>query len=356
VVRQLHENYESELSAAAVLFGFTVDSLTLRRIDLWAEHVVILSYILIAAVAILLMHLYNEGKLRRWQIFNQADWWVPLVMQFAFGGLFSVFLVFYGRAGSLSANWLFLLMLVGFLIGNEFFRRRYRRLTFNITVWYTAVLAYCIFAIPILVNQIGGWVFILSGIVSLAIVSGFVYGISLISPRSLRLYKNTVIAGISAVFALTTLLYFTHAVPPIPLSLQEVRVAYNVNRSTSGNYTLTVPDRPLYKQLLPRDAIAVGSGQPVYFYSSVFAPTQFDTRIVHNWQHYKDGRWRSKSRISYPLVGGRAGGYRGYSFKRNLTEGRWRVSVETDNGRLIGQETFRINFTDEVPDREAVIR
>lgn len=352
----MHENYESELSAAAVLFGFTVDSLTLRRIDLWAEHVVILSYILIAAVAILLMHLHNEGKLKRWQIFNQADWWVPLVMQFAFGGLFSVFLVFYGRAGSLSANWLFLLMLVGFLIGNEFFRRRYRRLTFNITVWYTAVLAYCIFAIPILVNQIGGWVFILSGIISLVIVGGFVYGVSLISPQSLRLYRNTVIAGISAVFALTTILYFSHAIPPIPLSLQEVQVAYSVDRNSSGNYQLTVPDKPFYKALLPRKRVSVASGKPVYFYSSVFAPAQFNTRITHNWQHYENGQWQSKSRISYPLIGGRSGGYRGYSLKRSITEGKWRVSVETDNGRLIGQETFRINFTEQPLDRERVIR
>jgi len=98
-IRQLHERYETHFSALALTAGFIFDSLTLRRIDLWAENAAILVFLLIAGLAIVLMHYVNTGWLQEVSIFGhqpfaQAGWWLPLVMQFAFGGLFSMFLVF----------------------------------------------------------------------------------------------------------------------------------------------------------------------------------------------------------------------------------------------------------------------
>ena len=40
-------------------------------------------------------------------------------------------------------------------------------------------------------------------------------------------------------------------------------------------------------------------------------------------------------------MGGRDGGYRGYSVKGNPQAGDWRVDIETIDGRLVG----RIRFT-----------
>ena len=40
-------------------------------------------------------------------------------------------------------------------------------------------------------------------------------------------------------------------------------------------------------------------------------------------------------------MGGRDGDYRGYSYKKNLQAGRWRVGVETKKELLLG----RIGFT-----------
>ena len=52
--------------------------------------------------------------------------------------------------------------------------------------------------------------------------------------------------------------------------------------------------------------------------------------------------WEKRDRIGYKVEGGRTSGYRGYSFKRNVEGGSWRVDVETDGGLVIGRTYFDI--------------
>jgi len=42
------------------------------------------------------------------------------------------------------------------------------------------------------------------------------------------------------------------------------------------------------------------------------------------------------------VVGGRDNGYRGYTFKRHVQPGRWRVEVRTETGRLLGRIPFEL--------------
>lgn len=354
-IRQLHESYEYHLSALAVLAGFTIDSLTLRRVDLWAEHIVIISYLVIAALAIIVMLLHSEGRLQE-GIFKDVEWWAPLIMQFAFGGLFSVFLLFYGRASSLAANWPALVILLSLLVGNEFFRRKYQRLTFNLTVWYTAALAYCILLLPILVNQIGDWVFVVSALSSLLLVFGFVRLLALISTELISALKRTLLVSFVGVAAFTSLLYFSHIIPPIPLSLQETSVAHNITKLSGGSYRLSVEDKAWYRSVLPNETVHITPNKKAYVFSSVFAPTGFNTDIVHDWQYLKKDRWVSVSRVSFPVIGGRDDGYRGYSQKSNLQAGHWRVLVETNQGRRLGAENFQVELVDQPVELRSKLR
>jgi hypothetical protein len=36
------------------------------------------------------------------------------------------------------------------------------------------------------------------------------------------------------------------------------------------------------------------------------------------------------------------GGYRGYTFKRQVQPGRWRIEVRTEHGRLLGRIAFEL--------------
>jgi hypothetical protein len=53
-------------------------------------------------------------------------------------------------------------------------------------------------------------------------------------------------------------------------------------------------------------------------------------------------KWVSVTRITFPIRGGRDGGYRGFSVKENLFEGRWRVDVKTERNQIIGRMKFNI--------------
>lgn len=44
-------------------------------------------------------------------------------------------------------------------------------------------------------------------------------------------------------------------------------------------------------------------------------------------------------KLDYEVTGGRGGGYRGYTYKLNVS-GKWRVDEETEEGLLLGRIKF----------------
>ena len=82
----------------------------------------------------------------------------------------------------------------------------------------------------------------------------------------------------------------------------------------------------------------------MYFYSAVFSPTDLDTKIFHSWQYFNEDKekWIENFKIGYTIVGGRDGGYRGYSIKENIFSGRWRVDVMTEREQLLGRYKFTV--------------
>jgi len=165
--------YERRISSGALLFGFVFDNLTLTRIDLLYDNLVLISYLFVAGASIVLLHIIQAKNLNG-RVFSNMRHILPISLQFAFGGLFSGFAIFYTRSASLLASWPFLLVLFGLLIGNEFLRGTYRRLTFQVSVFFFAVFSFMIFYIPTLLGTMGALVFLLSGAVSLLLVWGFV--------------------------------------------------------------------------------------------------------------------------------------------------------------------------------------
>src|SRR5438046_3026621 len=63
-------------------------------------------------------------------------------------------------------------------------------------------------------------------------------------------------------------------------------------------------------------------GERVYVFSAIFAPSGLSTIIFHEWQHYDENTkdWVTTNTEQFPIIGGRDGGYRGYSFKDNAEE------------------------------------
>jgi hypothetical protein len=177
-------------------------------------------------------------------------------------------------------------------------------------------------------------------------------------PKRVRETLTATARAVASIYLLINLLYFLNAIPPLPLALKDAGVFHAVTR-TGDAYTVSYEPVEWYEAYLRYKTIFHRMpDEPVYVYTAVFAPTGISTGLVHEWQQYDEGqgRWITRDRISFPITGGRAGGYRGYTIRRDIEDGSWRVNVLTDFNRLIGRVTFRVVTVSEPPVREETLR
>ena len=347
--------YERYLSGASLLAGFVVDTLTLRRVDLLPETILLYSYLGIAALAIFLIHLMEENAAEGGVAARFVPW-LTFLLQFTFGGLFSAFLIFYSRSASLSASWPFLALLLFVFVGTELFKRHHARLVFQLSIFYFAIFSFCVFSIPIAVGAIGSWVFVLSGVVSLVVFSLFVFLLRITGRARIRARMPSIAFSIGAIFILINVLYFSNILPPIPLALKEIGMYHSVSR-TDAAYIL-LGEAPPWYHAFSRPILHITEGEPLYVFAAVFAPVSLKTDVVHRWQYYDASvkMWKDSTVVRFPMIGGRDGGYRGFSLKYGVTPGLWLVSVETPNGQLIGRTTFTVEKVFELPPLEQTFR
>lgn len=341
--KRLFDRYEKYLMPLTMAVGFVVDNLTLRRIDLGIENLVIIIYLLLATAAIFYINTYKKklfsNKFLAW--LNLA---APFALQYAFGALFSAFTVFYFRSATLPVSWPFLILLLSLLFGNEFFRQRYERLYFHLSILYVALFAYSVFALPLIVKQIGRLVFLGSGLLSLSLMAGLVYLLSKIDAAALKKNKSRLIASIIIIYCLFNLLYFNNIIPPIPLAMKTGGIYHQVARS-GNDYRFSFEKARWYE--FWRETSSVYHWQPgqrVYAFSAIFAPTKFNEQIFHLWLYYDEVQkeWVEKNKLNFSITGGSDTGYRGYSYKTTIEPGRWRVDVVTDTNQTLGRIKFQV--------------
>src|SRR3989338_10470224 len=161
--------------------------------------------------------------------------------------------------------------------------------------------------------------------------------------------RKKLLISIGSVFIIFNILYFTNIIPPIPLSLEFKAVYHNVTKITEGQYRAIYEKNPWYLLRKQSHTIHINGIEPVYVFTSVYAPIDFTTSIMHQWQYFDENgrRWITTDSILLPIAGGRDEGFRGFSRKENIFPGSWRIIVRTKRQQILGYVYFRI--TDEVP-------
>ena len=338
------ERNEHHLSALVFLGGFVLDSLAFRRADLPLVNGLFVAYIVVAVLGISFSHFFLA---RRPDLAKKGRKSLPalctLAAQFCLGGLLSGCLILYFRSAVLSASWPFLILLALVFVANELMHSQRERLAFQVGLFYLTLYAYAIFELPIVIGRMGGPIFILSGLTSLvASVALCVLLYAIARDRFLESAQWIATAFIG-IFLMLNFAYFTGVLPPLPLSLTEATIAHNIVHDGS-NYDLTVEQGSNgLLSAFTATVIHYEPGTPLYAYSAVFAPVTITTPIVHEWQYHDPQKgWTTTSKVSFPIAGGRDGGYRGYSEALALQPGQWRVSIETSTGQVIGRLNFNV--------------
>ncbi len=342
---------ERHLGAAAFVFGFATDLVTFTVLSVAYANLVFAGYLLLATVSVLLSALVPRSREYIHSFVRAISIVAPLAAQYAIGGMLSGFMIFYTKSAELSASWPFLVLLAAVFIGNEFFRLQYKYLAFQLGLLYFALYGYLIFALPLFLGRLGPDVFLMSTGASLAVFAVFLYILRRINRLELTRSLRYLLPGAVATLLLVNVAYFTGALPPIPLTMPESGIYHSVARVDNRYVAMSEPARAWYQLLSPRTVHTIG-GIQLYAFSAVAAPIKFGTTVTHRWEWYDQnlGSWVTKSRIEFPISGGRPGGYRGYSVFAPVESGQWRVSVETKNGQVIGRIPFTLMVTTAIPE------
>jgi len=338
---------KKHVSTIAFFGGFIIDTLTLGRVDAWYDNALFVLYLVTAFLGILLVHAVDTGRFAPRSL-RVRKAWLPALVQFPIGGLFSGFLIFYVKSASFLTSWFFLALLLVLFVGNEFLHKRYERLVFQVSMFYFALFSYLVLLVPTVLGEISTSAFLLSGLTSLFLVALLVQTLMRLFPDVYRRSARHLAFSIGGICLLFNVLYFANIIPPVPLALKGIGIYHSVVRE-QGGYRVTFEEPAWYA--FWRDTGAVfhrAPGEAAYCFSAVFAPTSVSTDIYHAWMRKnKKGDWVRENRTPFPIQGGRDGGYRGYTIMHTLTEGEWRCVVETERGQVLGETRFQVEGVSE---------
>lgn len=331
---------EKHLSTVAFVVSFIIDTIAYERVDLPWVSVIFSIMFLVASVCIIVNHyLHRDRADAAPSIKNPFYTILPIIAQFFTGGLLSGCFIFYTRSANLLSSWPFILLLAMVFFGNELFSKYRERLTFQTVQLFLALYLYAIFELPIERGEMGSIVFVESGSMTVVAFALFLGILWFVGKRRLELSLRRIVLWCGVFLVAINFFYFTGVLPPLPLSLKDAEVYHSVTKSSSG-YTVTAEsgNKPFFGVAVEH----VVPGSALYVYSAVFAPIKITTPIVHRWEKFEDGTWTTVSKVAFPIAGGRDTGYRGYSWFDAISAGQWRVSIETENGAVLGRVRFDV--------------
>lgn len=337
------ERRERHLTGVWLAGGFAFDSWTFGRIDRPETQAVFIIYLLVAGVAIAVLHTLESGPEGR-RPSEKTRTILIFMTQFALGALLSGFCVFYIRSASLTSSWPFLLAMAAILIGSEYLRRYHTRLVFAALLLFFSIYSYAILLVPLVIGQIGAIPFLLSGMVAVGIFFVYMRALARLGHERYRGARMQVAAGMVLITIALNAAYFLRILPPLPLVLTDAGI-YHAAKRVNGNFQVAEEDEPAEWRALfgSHPIMHIQPGSKLYLYNAIFAPRGLRTTILHEWQWLDPKRgWVNHQRIPVRIEGGRDGGYRYYTVKTAPKPGDWLVRINTSDGRSIGRVRFAV--------------
>jgi len=144
-------------------------------------------------------------------------------------------------------------------------------------------------------------------------------------PRPLhpRAYLRVALLLVAALSSTALITLFAPYLPPVPLVCLEQAAGTGV---------------------VSREVVGVGSVFPagterVYAHFAVVAPARFAQEVRFQWFHNGEEAGQS---LPGEVTGGRARGYRTWTWKSRPAPGDWRADLLTADGQLIGRVRFQV--------------
>lgn len=352
-----HNRHPRVLPILSFVGGFAYDTYTLERIDRWVDDLQMMAYLFLAGGALIIIGLQEYNRLKSAFLVKRLEW-IYFGLHFCLGGLLSAYTIFYFKSATVSQSFIFLVLLVVIWLLNEFSPQQIARIKILSLVHFFCSCAFFTFFIPIVTHRMDVSAFLYGGLFSFL----FTLLIWLIILRA-DLFKNRaqsagVLGPPAVLFLFLWLLYSFNWIPPVPMSLKHIGIYRSVKHTDDGQYELRYRKTKSFEVGRTDDrTFEYVYGDTVVCFASIFAPAEMKQKIIHQWQvRDKNGDWQTTDRIDYPIVGGRDGGWRGYTMKRRVYPGKWRVDVVTEDEKVLGRINLSIVQAKNKPETYTYVR
>lgn len=338
-----YKENETKFNIGLFVLGFVVDLVTLTNIDNpWSLGQQTL-YLLIM-FGILLSESLNMEVSEKWQ---KAWSYRTGVFHFCLGSLLSLYSLFYTKSASLASSVVFILVLVILLIANETQYLKQSGLKIKSALYTLCLFSFFAILVPIVYGSIGLVPFLISSAFTLCFALAFQRLLNAKTENPPRLFVAN--ALIVLFFALS---YLFKLIPPVPLSATHMGIYHNIEKM-DDTYHLS-HQKPFWKIWQNGDQeFWAEPGDKVYFFTQVFSPSAFKDQVWVKWEQYDPRQgWMVTDRIPIKITGGRQEGYRGFTYKSNYSEGRYRIKLESSDEREIGRISLEIKKLPEASPRE----
>lgn len=344
---KLYEENEIKVDIAFFLGGFFFDVWTLSDIDDPVAITQQVVYLLILGSILYFDFLKSHGFISIHRKLERIWEYRQLAVHFLLGSLLSVYSLFFLKSASLFSSLIFILLLLGLMVANELKRVRESEINLKIGLFVICLFSFFSMMVPTALGFVGLVPFILS----LTLTGGALYGIYVLLKKKVQnevILRKSLVIPSGTVLALFLVFYLLGWIPPVPLSIQNMGIYHSVEK-VEGAYVLSY-ETPSWQFWQRGDQNFKAEPQDkIYFFAQIFSPARFSDSVILHW-YYKDPvhGWQTTDKIPMTIAGGREGGYRGFASKQNYSEGRWRISVETTDGREIGRIYFDVTKVSEI--------
>ena len=159
--------------------------------------------------------------------------------------------------------------------------------------------------------------------------------------------RIALIGGPIAAAALSVIIVWTAvragAIPPLPLVMQDSALVEDVRWKGNDLQIRTHPTDMVSDLGLRPAQVEIEPGEGLTVLSAIGAPEGMELALVHRWEWFDGERWQASDTIPLDVRGGLEQGFRTWSTKRNLKDGRWRVRVLTAHAQELGR--VRVDVT-----------
>ncbi len=334
-LKEFQNKHKVLFPVAFFLVGFLIDVFTITRIDSITQIAKECLYLSLIAFLLYLLLREQSGKKPLPSRFNNIWKYNHEALQFLIGGLLSKYTIFFFKSASMTTSFLFIIFLASLLLINEFVKLKRSRLILYFALFSLCTTSFWIHIIPTIMKYIGQTPFLISLFVSFLAF----YVFYLIIKKSIHIdhkMRNNILVPFLAIEITFAGLYFAQILPPLPLSLQYIGIFHDLKKA-DGKYILSYT-RPYWKFWQNGDQIFLARpGDQLYAFVRVFSPTGFQDQLKVRWLYQTKRGWDPQDAIPINISGGRADGFRGYTVKNHYVPGKWRVQIETNDGREVGR-------------------